>query len=148
MFRCNNDNLIRGLLLRSNEAGVSPDTMCGVFLYVNRKVTSLRDVDNLSPECNTCFVKPRFKICTDHSAAPFDAGWYRGVSVCFNPLFFKNDLKMDEVNCGLLSDTTSSGNSNEANKVRKMSQVLSAEVFLVSNTSSYFEISLNSRLNF
>ena len=139
MFGCNNDNLVRGFLLRNIEAGVSSVTMCGVFLYVNKKVASLQDVDNLSPECNTCFVKLRFKICTDLSAAPLDAGWYGGVSVCFTPLFFKNDLKMDEVNCGPLSETTSSGNPKEANKLRNMSQVLSAEVFLVSNTSSHFE---------
>ena len=110
--------------------------MCGVFLYVNKKVASLQDV---SPECNTCFVKLRLKIYTDRPAAPFDAGWYGGVSVCFTPFFFKNDLKMDEVNCSPLSETTSSGNPNEANKVRKMSQVLYAEVYLVSNTSSHFE---------
>ena len=68
--------------MRNIEAGVSPVTMCGVFLYVNKKVASLRDVDSLSPECNICIVKLRFKIYTDRSAAPFDAGWYGGVSVC------------------------------------------------------------------
>ena len=82
-------------------------------------------MDNLSQECNTCFIKLHFKICTDRSAAPFDAGWYGGVSVCFTPLFFKSNLKVDEVNCDPFSEITSSGNPNEVNKVCKMSQVLS-----------------------
>ena len=88
----------------------------------------------MSLECNTCFVKLHFKIYAYLSAASFNAGWYGGVSVSFTPLFFKNDFKIDEVNCDPLSGTTSSGNPKEASKVCNMSQVLSAEVFLASNT--------------
>ena len=46
------------------------------------------------------------------------------ISVCFTPLFFKNDLKMNEVNCGPLLEVTSSGNPKEVKKVHNMSHLL------------------------
>ena len=90
-------------------------------------------------DSNTCFSKLLFSIWTNLSAAPFDAGWYGATKVCFTPFFFRKFLKTAAVNCGPLSDTTSSGKPCAANNVHNVLQVLSAVVLFISNISNHFE---------
>ena len=55
------------------------------------------------------------------------------------PFFFRKFLNTAAVNCGPLSDTTSSGKSYATNNVRNMLQVLSAVVLFISNVSNHFK---------
>ena len=53
--------------------------------------------------------------CTKHSASPLEDGWYGVLRMCFTLLAFMKSQKLDDVNCGLLSDTSCPGNPYEAN---------------------------------
>ena len=63
------------------------------------------------------FLIPCFNICTEHSVAPFQAGWYGGMNECLTPLNLQKSEKVCAVNWGPLSDTSSSGNPKLEKKV-------------------------------
>ena len=65
------------------------------------------------------------------------------ISVCFTPLFFKNDLKMNEVNCGPLLETTSSGNPKEVKEVHNISHLLQC-LYHVTATIDRIELRISS----
>ena len=135
-------NLIWGWRFRKSSAGGTPVTVCGVFLFRNKKFASLCSIVNLGwPSwCDaTCFRSACFRICTERSAAPFDAGWYGGVRVCLIPFIFMKFVKSCDTNWGPLSDTTSSGSPYELNRSRSTAIVLCEVVEVMCFTSNHFE---------
>ena len=93
----------------NNSAGVAPVVLCGVVRYLRRKSASLCSMALALLLSKTCFTKASFTTLTDRSAAPFDWGWLGGTRVCLIPFLLINSPNSLEVNCGPLSDTTSSG---------------------------------------
>ena len=81
------------------------------------------------------FLIPCFNICTEHSAAPIQAGWYGGMNECLTPLNLQKSEKVCAVNWGPLSDTSSSGNPKLEKKVCTALTVVAA-VALQSETAS------------
>lgn len=88
---------------------------------------------------STSFIRTRFRICTDLSAAPFDAGWYAGSAVCLIPFLSRNWVNSLETSYGPLSDTSSSGRPYEANRPCSTSMVLWEVVEGMGKTSNHFE---------
>ena len=106
--------------------------LCGVILYINRKLVNgwLRYMDG-------DFLSPCFNVWIQRSIQPLLAGWYGGVSVCLIPFSFKNWANSRLANCGPLSDTTSWGVPKDANKLRRILMTLWEVVLAVGNTSNH-----------
>lgn len=75
-------NLVRSWHFRKSSAGLPPITVCGVHLYIKKKFASqccsVTVLQDSSPRTTS--------VCTVLSAAPLEAGWYAGTSVCLIPL--------------------------------------------------------------
>ena len=88
------------------ERAHTPVVACGVDRYCIRKAAKAcsRATPRLHAACKDCLT-----VRTSLSAAPFEAGWYGEVLMCFTPLVRRNDSNSEDVNCGPLSETNCLG---------------------------------------
>ena len=109
----------------------------GVARYWRRKLA--RRCENDRPSFSDLRMAT-LKVCTNLYAKPFEEGWYGDTRICLIPLNWQKLANSPDTNCGLLSETSCSGNPFAANIFLSTATVWVAVVVDISTTSGHLEL--------